>query len=72
MLGYATDLRSRTRGRASYSMLFEGYQPMHGGPGRDDEDHSAPVTAPRPGVPKGKDSAVALPEPDDDGWESAR
>jgi elongation factor G len=72
MLGYATNLRSRTQGRATYSMLFEGYQPLHGGPERDDDDRSAPVTAPRPSIPGGKDLSVALPEPDDDGLESAR
>jgi elongation factor G len=26
MFGYATDLRSRTQGRASYSMQFDSYQ----------------------------------------------
>jgi elongation factor G len=72
MLGYATDLRSRTRGRATYSMFFDGYEPLRGGPQRDDEDRSAPVTAPRRPLPRGKDSAVALPEPDDEGLESAR
>jgi elongation factor G len=72
MLGYATDLRLRTQGRATYSMFFERYEPLPGGPGRDDEDRSAPVTAPRRPMPRGKDSAVALPEPDDEGLESAR
>ena len=28
MFGYSTDLRSRTQGRATYSMQFESYQPM--------------------------------------------
>jgi elongation factor G len=27
MFGYATDLRSRTQGRGSYSMHFERYEP---------------------------------------------
>jgi elongation factor G len=71
MLGYAADLRSRTQGRATYSMLFEGYQPMHGGTESSDEDRSAPVTAPRMPMPRGKDFAVALPEPDDEALESA-
>jgi elongation factor G len=59
-------------GRATYSMLFEGYEPLPGGPEGADEDHSAPVTAPYRPMPRGKDSAVALPEPDDEGPESAR
>ena len=27
MFGYATDLRSRTQGRATFTMHFEGYEP---------------------------------------------
>jgi elongation factor G len=27
MFGYATDLRSRTQGRASYTMQFKAYEP---------------------------------------------
>ena len=61
MLGYATDLRSRTRGRATYSMLFDTYEPVD-----YDEDRSAPVTAPRTPMPTGRNSAIALPEPDDE------
>jgi elongation factor G len=30
MFGYATDLRSRTQGRASYSMHFDRYEPAPG------------------------------------------
>jgi elongation factor G len=28
MFGYATDLRSETQGRASYSMFFDRYEPV--------------------------------------------
>jgi elongation factor G len=31
MFGYATDLRSRTQGRATYSMQFNSYQPVPDG-----------------------------------------
>ncbi len=65
MFGYATDLRSRTKGRATYSMNFDRYQLRPCGP--DDDDRRSPVGAPRRPVPTVNDSAVALPEPDDDG-----
>jgi elongation factor G len=65
MFGYATDLRSRTQGRATYSMQFDRYEQA---PDRDDteEDGGASVTAPRPGAPPSRWSSVALPEPADD------
>jgi elongation factor G len=65
MFGYTTDLRSRTQGRATYSMQFDQYQQRPGGP--DDDDRKSPVGAPRKPAPRVNDSAVALPEPDDDG-----
>jgi elongation factor G len=65
MFGYATDLRSRTHGRATYLMNFDRYQQRPGGP--DDDDRKSPVGAPRKPAPRVNDSAVALPEPDDDG-----
>jgi translation elongation factor EF-G len=64
MFGYATDLRSRTQGRATYSTHFDRYEPRGSDP-RDDDRHS-PVSAPRKPAPKIDDSAVALSEPDDD------
>jgi elongation factor G len=63
MFGYATDLRSRTQGRATYSMHFDCYQQCSGWP---DDDHPSFVGArPKP-VPLRNDSAIALPEPDDE------
>jgi elongation factor G len=37
MLGYASDLRMRTQGRASYSMHFNRYKPLRG-PNKLDDD----------------------------------
>ncbi len=64
MFGYATDLRSRTQERATYSMHFDCYQQFGNGSDIADDDRTAPVGAPRRPVPKINDSAVALPEPD--------
>jgi translation elongation factor EF-G len=70
MLGYATDLRSRSQGRATYSMYFDRYQHLRSGPDLDDEDRNSPVCVPRNPTLKGNESAVALPEPDDDNLEA--
>jgi len=59
MFGYAADAPG-----AIYSMRFDRYEPLLGGPDTDDEDRGAPVTSPRPTAPKGHHSGVALPEPD--------
>ena len=59
MFGYAAN-----NPNAIYSMRFDRYEPLLGGPDIDDEDCGAPVTSPRPPAPKGKHSGVALPEPD--------
>jgi elongation factor G len=66
MFGYATDLRWRTQGRATFSMKFDGYQPRPSG--LADDDRESPVGAPRKPSPRVNDSSVALPEPDDDGY----
>jgi translation elongation factor EF-G len=66
MFGYSTDLRSRTLGRASYSMQFDSYQPVPGDPGMDDGDRDSRVTAPLKPPLRGGRSAIALPEPADD------
>jgi elongation factor G len=69
MFGYANDLRSHTQGRATWSMHLDGYDRVD----RDDTgdaDRGAPVLAPRTPPQKRRDSAIALPEPDDDGFAS--
>jgi elongation factor G len=67
MFGYATELRSRTQGRASYTMHFDRYESLSDGPDTDDEDSSAPVVAPRTPTPKGNRFRMPLPKPDDNG-----
>jgi elongation factor G len=66
MFGYATDLRSRTQGHATFLMKFDGYQQRPSG--LDDDDRESRVGAPRKPAPRVNDSSVALPEPDDDGF----
>jgi elongation factor G len=66
MFGYATALRSRTQGRATYSMHLDRYDPVYGD-NTGDADRGAPVRAPRTPTQGSRDSAVALPEPDDEG-----
>jgi elongation factor G len=65
LFGYATDLRSRTRGRATHTIQFAWYQTRPGGIDTADGDPTSAVTAPRRPPLKGKDSGIALPEPDD-------
>jgi elongation factor G len=63
MFGYASDLRERTLGRATFTSTFDRYEPVGAGPDENDDRHSYvgwPVT-PRPPL---KNSAIALPEPD--------
>ena len=61
MFGYATDLRSRTQGRATYSMHFDRYAPRSsdGSEGPDDPLVREPHRPTRPS----KSSGVSLPEP---------
>jgi elongation factor G len=66
MFGYATDLRSRTQGRATCLMHLDRYAPVHGDH-TGDPDQAAPVMAPRTPPKRTRDSAVELPEPDDEG-----
>lgn len=63
LFGYSSDLRERTRGRGSFSMRFDRYEPC---PPRDNDDGSRDslVTAPRNSPPTLRNSHVSLPEPD--------
>jgi elongation factor G len=70
MLGYRSDLRSRTRGRGTYSLHFNRYQRVRLDPNMNDDNRDSLVGAPLKPVPTLNDSAVALPEPDDDGLET--
>lgn len=66
MLGYAADLRSRTRGRATFAMQFAGYRPCDPAEGQETADDSM-VPVPRRPLPTLLDSSVVLHEPTDDG-----
>jgi elongation factor G len=60
MFGYGTDLRSRTYGQASFSMHFDGYEPLPDDPrGPDDPMVRSPLRPVRPS----RSSAAAAPEP---------
>jgi elongation factor G len=67
LFGYASDLRSLTEGRATYSMSFAHYQQARRGPDSFDDDRISPVYAPRNPSPTINDSSIALPEPHDNG-----
>jgi elongation factor G len=67
MLGYASDLRSRSQGRATYSMRLDRYEQRDHG--ADNDDVGSAVTAPHNSGPNINRSGVALPEPDDDALE---
>ena len=62
MFGYATDLRSRTRGRGTFAMRFALYQPCDP-PENKDEGNGPMVRVPLRPTPALPDSSVALPEP---------
>lgn len=70
MWGYATDLRARTRGRATHTMHFGRYERVQDSPDLLDDDRGSFVGAPRKPAPKDNEFGVALPEPDDEGTEN--
>jgi elongation factor G len=66
MFGYSTDLRERTRGRGTFVMQFDHYQPVR--PEEDsDGSRDSSVGAPLKPRPTRRASSIALPEPNGDG-----
>ena len=68
IIGYEAELRSRTQERWTCSIQFDRYEPCNVRPEIDD-DGVSPVRVPRSPRPNRHDSAVAVPEPEDDGTE---
>jgi translation elongation factor EF-G len=62
LFAYRVDLRERTRGRGTCVIEFEDFVPRQPA---DDDDQSS-VHAPRRPAPRPRDSAIALPEPDEE------
>ena len=65
LFGYAQHLNALTRGRTSHRVTFDGYQ-LVPDDRRHDDDTAAPVRVPLSPTPPPKDSAIAVPEPDED------
>jgi elongation factor G len=60
MFGYAADLRSRTHGLGTCSIVFDRYQEVVGPP----PDSNVAVHEPRDRGPQGRSSAATVPEPE--------
>lgn len=63
LFGYASALRLPTRGRATFVMQFERYQPVR--PGEDDAAEASFVRAPLHPGPAPRVAGATLPEPGD-------
>ena len=64
LFGYAHDLNQLSRGRATYSLHFVRYQQRDSF--TDEGDRDSMVGAPRRPIVPSRESAVSLPEPDED------
>ncbi len=64
LLGYAPALNEHSRGRATYSMHFDCYQQRD--LFSDEGDRDSLVGVPRKPIVPNRESAIALPEPDED------
>ena len=64
LFGYASELNRDSRGRATYSMRFDHYEPL--ADELDEGDRESWVGAPRRPVVPGRHDAIALPEPEED------
>ena len=67
LFGYSGYLRELTRGRAACSLNFDRYQQVDIDPSAGGDDRGSPVGAPLKPAPRPNESAVAVPEPDEDG-----
>lgn len=62
LFAFDLHLRHITLGGATCTIEFDTYARVQS---RDDDDGALPAGVPRPAAPKPRDSAIALPEPDD-------
>ena len=65
MSGYATGLRSLTRGRATCTHEFDSYKVVLIDPHSSDDDRNSRVRAPLTPIIQPRNSSIAQPEPDD-------
>jgi elongation factor G len=69
LFGYSSDLRERTRGRGTFAMQLDRYEPCRPA-GNSDGSRDSLVGSPRKSPPTLRSSGIALPEPDGDGPEN--
>jgi elongation factor G len=63
LFGYATDLRSRTQGRGTFTLTFDAYEFVDIPDQDDDGSCESPVGVPRRPRPTLREGSVSLPEP---------